>query len=164
MYHTLEFADELTADLEISPNLNRWDPFNRQMYFGGRIMLPGHLLASKGDRVAMHSSVETRYPFLDERVFDFLARLHPRWKMRGLTDKYLLRKVAERWLPRQIAWRHILCREHKFHVRWACTVIIETGFIKDEGERLHEGRAKSDRTQEPVLDGDTINALRPEFL
>ena len=53
----------------------------------------------------MHSSVETRYPFLDEKVFDFLARLHPRWKMRGLKDKYVLRKVAERWLPREIAWR-----------------------------------------------------------
>jgi asparagine synthase (glutamine-hydrolysing) len=53
----------------------------------------------------MHSSVETRYPFLDEDVFAFLAPLHPRWKMRRLTDKYLLRKLAERWLPRQIAWR-----------------------------------------------------------
>ena len=32
--------------------------------------LPGLLLNAKGDRVAMHSSVETRYPFLDEDVFD----------------------------------------------------------------------------------------------
>src|SRR5207237_6513050 len=62
-------------------------------------------MSAKGDRVAMHSSVETRYPFLDEKVFDFLARLHPRWKMRGLKDKYILRKVSERWLPREIAWR-----------------------------------------------------------
>ena len=45
-------------DLEISPDLYRWHPFNRQMYFGARVMLPGHLLASKGDRIAMHSSVE----------------------------------------------------------------------------------------------------------
>jgi asparagine synthase (glutamine-hydrolysing) len=53
----------------------------------------------------MHSSVETRYPFLDEEVFGFLARLHPRWKLHGLRDKYLLRLLAERWLPRSIAWR-----------------------------------------------------------
>jgi asparagine synthase (glutamine-hydrolysing) len=93
---------------DLEPNLERirrWHPFNRSIYVGGRAHLPGLLMNAKGDRVAMHSSVETRYPFLDERVFDFLARLHPRWKMRGLTDKYLLRKVAERWLPRQIAWR-----------------------------------------------------------
>ena len=66
---------------------------------------PALLLSSKGDRVAMHSSVETRYPFLDEDVIAFLARLHPRWKLHGLTDKYVLRLLAERWLPKSIAWR-----------------------------------------------------------
>jgi asparagine synthase (glutamine-hydrolysing) len=47
----------------------------------------------------MHSSVEVRYPFLDEDVFAFLAGLHPRLKLRGFHDKYLLRQLAERWLP-----------------------------------------------------------------
>jgi asparagine synthase (glutamine-hydrolysing) len=69
------------------------------------VQLPGLLLNAKGDRVAMHSSVEARYPFLDEAVFDYLAPLHPRWKLRGLTDKYLLRRLAERWLPPVIARR-----------------------------------------------------------
>jgi asparagine synthase (glutamine-hydrolysing) len=68
-------------------------------------MLPGLLLASKGDRVAMNSSVETRYPFLDEEVFGFLAKLHPNWKMRGMRDKLILRYLADRWVPRSIAWR-----------------------------------------------------------
>jgi asparagine synthase (glutamine-hydrolysing) len=67
--------------------------------------MAGHLLASKGDRVAMNSSVETRYPFLDESIFAFLARLHPRWKLRGFREKYLLRRLAQRWLPPEIAWR-----------------------------------------------------------
>jgi asparagine synthase (glutamine-hydrolysing) len=54
----------------------------------------------------MNSSVETRYPFLDESVFAFLARVPPRYKLRGLLgDKYLLRRVAERWVPHSIAWR-----------------------------------------------------------
>lgn len=93
-------------DLEISPDLYRWHPFNRQMYFGGRVMLPGHLLASKGDRIAMHSSVETRYAFLDEDVIAYMSKIHPRWKLRGvMNDKYIERKVAERWLPKEIAWR-----------------------------------------------------------
>ncbi|MBN9118600.1 MAG: asparagine synthase (glutamine-hydrolyzing) [Planctomycetes bacterium] len=93
-------------DIEISPDLYRWHPFHRQMYFGGRVMLPGHLLASKGDRVAMHSSVETRYAFLDEDVIAYMAKLHPRWKLRGvMNDKFVERKVAERWLPKDVAWR-----------------------------------------------------------
>jgi asparagine synthase (glutamine-hydrolysing) len=94
------------SDLE--PNLDRirrWHPLNRSLYYGARIHLPGLLLNAKGDRVAMHSSVETRYPFLDEEVFDFLAKLHPHWKMRGFRDKYILRLLAERWLPAHIAWR-----------------------------------------------------------
>lgn len=93
-------------DLEIPlDRLRRWHPFHRSLYFGGRVMLPGLLLNAKGDRAAMHSSVETRYPFLDEEVFGFLARLHPRWKLRGLRDKYLLRLLAARWLPSHIAHR-----------------------------------------------------------
>jgi len=99
-------AESAFDALDLPKELHRWHPFHRQMYLGARVMLPGHLLASKGDRVAMHSSVETRYPFLDEAVIDFMAKLHPRWKLRGLMkDKYIERKVAERWLPKQIAWR-----------------------------------------------------------
>jgi asparagine synthase (glutamine-hydrolysing) len=103
-----ELADHIPyADLGLDrERLLRWHPLHRGLYFGIRVHLPGLLLAAKGDRVAMHSSVETRYPYLDEDVFDYLARLHPRWKLRRLRDKYLLRRLAERWLPRSIARRH----------------------------------------------------------
>ena len=94
------------ADLQLNlERVRKWHPLNRSLYLGARVMLPGLLLASKGDRVAMNSSVETRYPFLDEDVFAFLARLHPSWKMRGLRDKLIERYLADRWLPRSIAWR-----------------------------------------------------------
>jgi asparagine synthase (glutamine-hydrolysing) len=94
------------ADLKLHvERAKKWHPLNRSLYLGARVMLPGLLLASKGDRVAMNSSVETRYPFLDEEVFGFLAKLHPVWKMRGLRDKLILRYLADRWVPRSIAWR-----------------------------------------------------------
>jgi asparagine synthase (glutamine-hydrolysing) len=106
--HTLAaLADRLRHE-DLEPNLERmarWHPFNRSAFWAGRVHLAGHLLNAKGDRVAMNSSVETRYPFLDEAVFDFLARVHPRWKLRGLRDKYLLRLLGERYLPREVAWR-----------------------------------------------------------
>jgi asparagine synthase (glutamine-hydrolysing) len=85
--------------------LRRWHPLNRELYLSARIHLCGLLLNAKGDRVAMHSSVETRYPFLDEAVFDYLAKVPPGWKLRCLRDKALLRRVAARWLPKSIAWR-----------------------------------------------------------
>ncbi len=89
-------------------NLDRarkWHPLNRGLWVGARVALAGHLLQAKGDRVAMHSSVEVRYPFLDEEVFDFTSRLDPSWKLHGFRDKHLLRLVAERWLPKDIARR-----------------------------------------------------------
>ncbi len=92
----------LGLDLE---RAQHWHPLNRGLWVGARVTLAGHLLQAKGDRVAMHSSVEARYPFLDEDVFDFTAKLHPRWKLKGFRDKHLLRLVAERWLPKEIARR-----------------------------------------------------------
>jgi len=92
----------LGIDLE---RAKHWAPLNRSLWVGARVTLAGHLLQAKGDRVAMHSSVEARYPFLDEDVFDFTTKLHPRWKLNGFRDKHLLRLVAERWLPKEIARR-----------------------------------------------------------
>ncbi len=92
----------------LAMNLERarkWHPLNRGLWVGARVTLAGHLLQAKGDRVAMHSSVEVRYPFLDEEVFDFTSRLDPTWKLHGFRDKHLLRLVAERWLPKDIARR-----------------------------------------------------------
>ncbi|HYU78877.1 MAG TPA: asparagine synthase (glutamine-hydrolyzing) [Vicinamibacterales bacterium] len=104
---TLSLLKDHNPYLELNPNLERmrgWHPLNQSAYWASRIHLPGHLLSLKGDRPAMNSSVETRYPFLDENVFAFLAGLHPRWKLRGFRDKYILRVVGERYVPREIAW------------------------------------------------------------
>ncbi len=93
---------------DLKPNLDRirrWHPLNRGLYYAGRIHLPGLLLNAKGDRIAMHSSLETRYPFLDEDVVSFLAGLHPRLKFKRLKEKYILRKMAQRWLPKEVAVR-----------------------------------------------------------
>ncbi len=95
--------EDLGLDAE---RMRRWRPLNRELCLSGRCHLPGLLLNAKGDRVAMANSVETRYPFLDVDVFTFLSRVHPKWKLGAfLREKLLLRKVAERWLPREVAWR-----------------------------------------------------------
>jgi len=94
------------ADLQIPlERARRWHPLNRGIWVAGRVTLAGHLLQAKSDRVSMHSSVEGRYPFLDEEVFAFTARLDPRWKLHGFRDKHLLRLLAERWLPPSVYQR-----------------------------------------------------------
>jgi asparagine synthase (glutamine-hydrolysing) len=85
--------------------LRTWAPLHRSMYVDHKLMLAGHLLLSKGDRVTMHNSVETRYPYLDEDLVEFASRLAPEYKLRGFREKWLLRRVAERTLPPAIAKR-----------------------------------------------------------
>ncbi|MFO7908208.1 MAG: asparagine synthase (glutamine-hydrolyzing) [Planctomycetota bacterium] len=79
-----------------------WDSLTRSLYLGSRVHLAGLHCHARGDRATMHASVEGRYPFLDERVVKFLASLPPRYKMRGMNDKYLQRKLCERWLPERL--------------------------------------------------------------
>lgn len=87
-------------DLNVA-RMQRWHPLNRSLYLGHHIMLPGLLLNHKGDRPAMANGVRTLYPFLDEDLMDFVASLHPRWKLSGWrNDKVLLRRYASRLLPK----------------------------------------------------------------
>jgi len=93
-------------DLDITNDrFGRWSPLNQSLYVGYKVMLAGLLLNAKGDRVAMHSSVETRYPLLDDDVIRFCSEIAPEYKLRGMTDKWILRQVAARTLPRAIANR-----------------------------------------------------------
>jgi asparagine synthase (glutamine-hydrolysing) len=74
-------------------------------YLEMKMLLPGYLLSSQGDRVAMANSVESRFPFLDHRVIEFCNSLPPNVKMRALTEKYLLKKSMQELLPRSIVAR-----------------------------------------------------------
>ena len=49
--------------------------------------------------MGMAHSVEGRFPFLDVRLVEFCNSLDERLKLRGLTEKYLLKKAAQPWLP-----------------------------------------------------------------
>jgi asparagine synthase (glutamine-hydrolysing) len=94
------------ADLSITNDrIQRWDPLNQSLYVGYKVMLAGLLMISKGDRIAMHSSIEARYPFLDDDVIAFCASIAPEYKLRGLREKWILREVAAKTLPRRIANR-----------------------------------------------------------
>jgi asparagine synthase (glutamine-hydrolysing) len=62
-------------------------------------------LLVKGDRMSMGAGVEARVPFLDARVVEFAARLPRRLKVSGLRSKVLLKRLAARYLPREVVYR-----------------------------------------------------------
>lgn len=92
------------ADLAPRPN-PAWAPLARDQYVEAHTLLSGYLLHAQGDRVAMAASIEGRYPFLDHRLIEFANRLPARWKIRGLEEKYILRRAVRDWLPADVVQR-----------------------------------------------------------
>lgn len=96
-------VEDLQASLPTDyPN---WGGLARAQYLETAQLLPGYILSAQGDRVAMAHAVEGRFPFLDHRVAEFAAQLPPRLKVRGLVEKYILRRAMQRDLPVSIAQR-----------------------------------------------------------
>lgn len=79
--------------------------FTRAQYVESKLLLANYLLCSQGDRMSMAHAVEGRYPFLDHRVVEFAAKLPVRLKMKGLNEKYLLKKAMRPYLPPMVVNR-----------------------------------------------------------
>ena len=94
-----DLRDDLPADF------TRWHALSQAQYLETSYLLPGYILSSQGDRVAMANAVEGRFPFLDHRVVELAARIPPSLKLRGLHEKHILRKSFRDMLPPAIGNR-----------------------------------------------------------
>jgi asparagine synthase (glutamine-hydrolysing) len=80
-------------------------PLAQAQYLEITTFLTTYLLHSQADRMLMGFSIEGRFPFLDYRVAEFAARLPDQLKLRGLQEKYVLRKAMAPILAPEIAQR-----------------------------------------------------------
>jgi asparagine synthase (glutamine-hydrolysing) len=83
----------------------RWHPLSQAQYLETAYLLPGYILSSQGDRVAMAHAVEGRFAFLDHRVVEFAATIPPKLKIRSLREKHILRQAMQSLLPPHIGNR-----------------------------------------------------------
>ena len=89
--------------------LRYWDaaeersPLARMLYADQKTYLVELLM--KQDQMSMAASIESRVPFLDHTFVEFAARVPDRMKIRGATQKYVLKKAVEDLLPRDIVYR-----------------------------------------------------------
>ena len=96
------FAALSELEARLPASYRSWDPFHQAQYLETAYLLPGYILSSQGDRMAMAHSVEARYPFLDHRVVEFAASLPPSVKMKVLDEKHLLKLAARGLVPERI--------------------------------------------------------------
>ena len=59
----------------------------------------------RADKMSMAHSVEMRSPFLDLELIKFAVNLPNKYKFKFFQRKYILKKVAERYLPQSIIYR-----------------------------------------------------------
>ena len=59
----------------------------------------------KVDRASMASSLESRAPFLDQRIVDFSSRVPLKMKIKNNTNKYILKKMLQKYLPKNLIYR-----------------------------------------------------------
>jgi len=77
---------------------------DRMLYTDLMTRMPDHLLPIV-DRMSMAHSLENRSPLVDHRVVEFAASVPASLKLKGRELKYILRKVAARYLPPELITR-----------------------------------------------------------
>lgn len=84
--------------------LEQGTDLRRMSYVDLKTWLPDDLLI-KADKMTMACSLELRVPMLDHRLLEFATALPDHLRRRGTEGKYVLKKLMERYLPREIVYR-----------------------------------------------------------
>jgi len=82
------------STIDVRGQLAGRDPLHQSLYMWAKTALPGYILTMLGDRMEMAHSVEGRVPFLDHHVVEVIRSQPPNQKVRGMTEKYVLREAA----------------------------------------------------------------------
>lgn len=107
------FSDELNKSLagfstfdsfhEASRGAEGADPLHRALYFDFKTFLNGLLLVD--DKLSMAHSIETRVPFLDNELVDYVTRIPAEFKLRPHESKVVLREAMRGLLPEETIFR-----------------------------------------------------------
>jgi asparagine synthase (glutamine-hydrolysing) len=81
-------------DLDVRGQLTGRDPLHQSLYLWSKTVLCGYILTMLGDRMEMAHSIEGRVPFLDHRVVEVIVSQPVNQKIRGMTEKFVLREAV----------------------------------------------------------------------
>ena len=92
-------GEGIAADLDADMLRGR-HPLDKAQYVWSKTMLEGQILTWGGDRVDMANSMEARPAFLDHHLAEYAMRVPPSMRIRGRTEKYVLREAMRGVLPK----------------------------------------------------------------
>jgi asparagine synthase (glutamine-hydrolysing) len=82
-------------ELDISGQIDGREPLAKSLYTWSKAGFLNYLLRAHADGPEMANSVESRVPFLDHFLVEEVCKLPSKMKIKGLTEKYILREVAK---------------------------------------------------------------------
>jgi asparagine synthase (glutamine-hydrolysing) len=82
------------SDIDVRGQLTGRDPLHQSLYLWAKTGLPTYILTMLGDRMEMAHSIEGRVPFLDHHVVEVIRSQPVTQKIRGMTEKYVLREAV----------------------------------------------------------------------
>jgi asparagine synthase (glutamine-hydrolysing) len=84
----------LFYDIDFRGQLAGREPLHQSLYLWAKTGLPIYILTMLGDRMEMAHSIEGRVPFLDHHVVEVIRSQPVSQKIRGMTEKYVLREAV----------------------------------------------------------------------
>src|SRR6185312_380957 len=85
----------LLSSLDVERRLKCRNAVHAALYLWAKTVLPHYILSNLGDRMEMAHSIEGRVPFMDHHVAEYLQRVPVSLKVRGMTEKYILREAVK---------------------------------------------------------------------
>jgi asparagine synthase (glutamine-hydrolysing) len=109
-----------------------------------------HLALKRADAVGMAHSLELRVPFVDRRIVELAARIPSSLLIHRGTEKYILRRALEPYLPPSIVWR----RKRPFQMRLNLGMAETLSDIADQVLQPADVRARG------FFEPEKVEALR----
>ncbi len=85
-------------------DVSHLDGLSQMLYIDARLSLPDWLLLY-GDKMSMATSLEARVPFLDLELMAFAESIPSHLKVKGRTQKYILKQAITKWVPQSVITR-----------------------------------------------------------
>ncbi len=91
----IDVVGTLLSSIDVERRLKGRNAVHSALYLWAKTLLPHYILSNLGDRMEMSHSIEGRVPFMDHHVAEYLQRVPVSLKIRGTTEKYILREAVK---------------------------------------------------------------------
>ncbi len=118
---------------------------DRMLYWELKTFLVDHNL-NYTDKMSMAVGVEARVPYLDYDVVSFTRKIPPALKMHNNEVKYILKKVAERYLPHDVIYRS----------KTGFGAPVRQWITKDLSQLIEQRLSKEQLKKRDIFDADKV--------